>query len=392
MPIEQKVITIGGQKEEFFKPITTKWKGIEMIRNQTPKTAIHSIAQYAKRLDYVKIGIVGDPHTGKTTLAKFLAHFLHLMCLDLLGITYVVKIFTRDELLSFKKTIEALPAANYIFIFDDVSWIEKEGTPQQINELKAGESMIRHFKDKKDVKIIQIDNYHYTKAENKYLRQSHFKIFTAIGSEEEDNINSITKNSNPFIISQFAKLQTEMYSQGTFTFLIGKNRRNFTMRYRDPFIPVLFWDGRSLRFIVTPEREWMDRGCAICSMAEGAKDENFSLDKFKQDLDARYGEIIAKNAIKIKMKELGLNTYRPELTRAVNKISKTMTEQNFDLLALGQIYGLKLTPPPKRIKLDKLIEQEKDKNKNLDSFSDKNIVQVIPWEDEEREKPEVIQQ
>lgn len=65
MPIEQKVIQIGNQREEFYKPITTKWKQIEIIRNQTPKTMIHQIVQYAKRLDYVKIGIIGDPHTGK---------------------------------------------------------------------------------------------------------------------------------------------------------------------------------------------------------------------------------------------------------------------------------------------------------------------------------------
>lgn len=380
--IEQELVSLSTTKEEFFKPMTTKWKGTEIIRLQTPKTAINQIVQFMKRLDYVKIGIIGEPHTGKTTEAKFIAHFLHVMALGELGINYVVKLFTREELLNFKKTMNNLPTANYILLFDDISFLEKEATPQQLSEIKMGETMIRHFKDKQDVKIVQIDNYHYTKGHNKYLRQSHFKIFTGVGSEEEDNINTITKGRYHHLVTQFQKIQSEMYSTGKFSFTLGKNRRVFSYVYRDPFIPSLFWDGANLRFIITPSREWMDRGCAICATAEGSKDADFSLDKFKIILDERFTEAIAKNAVKIKMRELGLNTYRPELTRAVNNITKMMSEKNFDIFDLGLKYGLKLTKEVRKNDYDKLLEDvnAEPKKINSDTINDKYIGEQVPFE------------
>ena len=382
--IEQELVSINKNKEEFYKPITTKWKDVEIIRLQTPKTAIHQIVQHMKRLDYVKLGIIGEPHTGKTTLAKFIAHFLHLMALGELGINYQVKIFGREELLNFKRTMNNLPTANYILIFDDISFLEQEATPEQLSEIKAGETMIRHFKDKQDVKIVQIDNYHYTKGHNKYLRQSHFKFFTGVGSSEGDNINAITKGRSNFTIEKFEKLQSEMYSTGKFSFTIGRNKRPFIYQYRDPFIPVLFWDSSNLRFIVTPTREWMDRACSICATAEGSHDEDFNLDSFKQALIDRYTEPIAKNAVKIKMREMGLNTYRPELSRAVDNISKMMSEKNFDILQLGLKFDLKLTKQVRRHEFDKLFEsatEKEPKTVNTEIPSNNHIGKQIPWKD-----------
>src|SRR5689334_16758037 len=124
--IERELILLNKGVEEVFKPNTVKWNGADMIRLQTPKVAIHQIIQHMKRLDYVKIGIIGDPHTGKTTVAKFLAHFLHVMAKGELNINYQVKIFGRDELLNFKRTMNNLPTANYILIFDDISFLEHE--------------------------------------------------------------------------------------------------------------------------------------------------------------------------------------------------------------------------------------------------------------------------
>jgi len=379
--IEQELVSLNKSKDEFFKPLISKWNDTDYIRVQSPKPSIHKIVQFAKGLDYVKIGIIGDPHTGKTTLSIFLAHMLHKMALGELGITYQVKVFGRDELLNFKRTMNNLPAANYILVFDDISFLESDATPEQLNEIKAGETMIRHFKDKQDVKIIQIDNYHYTKAHNKYLRQSHFKVFTAVGSSEVDNINTITQNRYGRLITQFEKLQGEMWGSQTFSFKVGRSKKDFIYKYRDPFIPVLFWDGANLRLIVTPTREFIDKACAICSTAQKIEDKDFSLDSFKQALIDRYGETIARSAIKIKMREIGLNAYSPEVTRAVNNISKMMNEKNFDIFQLGLKFDLKLRNKVYNLDFDKILESTNKEPKKPDpeKVSDKHIGEIVAW-------------
>ena len=60
-------------------PTIIKWKGCDMIRNHSLRAAITEILNTTKSLDVVKVGIVGEPSTGKTSLARTCAHLIHKM-------------------------------------------------------------------------------------------------------------------------------------------------------------------------------------------------------------------------------------------------------------------------------------------------------------------------
>ena len=49
-------------------PVTIEWNGQRMIRNHSIRAAVREILTISESLDVVKINIIGNPGTGKTTL------------------------------------------------------------------------------------------------------------------------------------------------------------------------------------------------------------------------------------------------------------------------------------------------------------------------------------
>lgn len=379
--IERQILSTISKEKESFAPTITTWNGVKMIRVHSFLAAIHEIIQYIDKLDYVKIGIVGDQHSGKTTLAEAMAHALHKMSEKDLKIPFQVKMFTRKELLNFKMTMANLTPANYILIFDDISFLH-EASPKQLQEIKSATTMIRHMEGGQDVKIVEIDDYHYTKGHDKYLRQSHFKFFTSIGSEEAANVISMTNAKYASRIAKFQTMHSNLLASGTFKFNIGDKDKPFVYGYRDPFIPVMFWNTTSLRVIITPTRKWMDKACSICSLATGTKDNNFDLSKFKSQFDEKHGIGITKNAIKLKMFSLGLNAYKGTLMRAMYELNKMMAEYNFDISELGAMYNLEPSKPTFTKDFARLLQLKDDKEekpKKESNTPSKNIGKVIEW-------------
>lgn len=383
--IERQILTLSDKPKEAIIPTITTWKGSKMIRVHSFLSAMHEIVKYAEKLDYIKIGIIGDQHTGKTTLAKSMAHVIHRMAEKDLKIQFQVKVFTRDDLLNFRATLSNLNPANYILIFDDISFLH-EASPKQLQEIKSAVTMIRHMEGGQDVKIIEIDDYHYTKGHDKYLRQSHFKIFTSIGSEETQNVISMTNPKYARKITSFQQMQAGQLSTGFFQFNIGIKGKPFVYKYRDPFIPVLFWNTSNLRYIVAPTREWIDRACSICAVAEGNKNTDFDLDKFKIAFDEKHGPGVAKQAVKLKMFSLGLNTYKTTLMRAMYELNKIMAEKNFNIMTLGQKYNLDISKPAFTKDFARLIQQTETKQEKLHleektdkTVEDKHVGQIVEW-------------
>lgn len=372
--IERQVLVSESQDKKQLIPTITTWKGVKMIRVHSFLASMHEVVKYSEKLDFVKIGIIGDQHTGKTTLAKSMAHVIHKMALKELGLSFQVKIFTRKELLNFGETISNLNPANYILIFDDISFLH-EATTKQLNEIKSAVTMIRHMKGGQDVKIIEIDDYHYTKGHDKYLRQSHFKFYTSIGSEEIQNVASMTNAKFVNRITKFQQMQSNLLNTGYFKFNLDRNKQPFIYKYRDPFIPSLFWNGTNLRLIVSPTWEWMDRNCSICSVAAGSKISSFDLDKFKLLFTEKHGEKIAKIVIKLKMFSLGMNTYKPTVMRAMYELNRILGEESFDIKELASKYGLEISKPTFTKDFARLLQsKEKDVKEDMEKEEKEEIV------------------
>ena len=74
-------------------PLTTTWKNTRMIRNHSIRACAKEILNVTRGIDVVKVNLIGSPSTGKTTLAKTLAHLIH----EEAEVPYVIKVFSGNE-------------------------------------------------------------------------------------------------------------------------------------------------------------------------------------------------------------------------------------------------------------------------------------------------------
>ncbi|MDC8437974.1 MAG: hypothetical protein LV468_03110, partial [Candidatus Nitrosotenuis sp.] len=117
-----KIVTVAptGRKEtDQLRPIVITWKTAKMIRVHSIRASVREIVNVANSLDLVKVGIIGNQSTGKTATAKTIAHLIHKMS----TIPFTVRVFEKDDLLNFEETLKHLTPANYVLVFDDVSFL-----------------------------------------------------------------------------------------------------------------------------------------------------------------------------------------------------------------------------------------------------------------------------
>ena len=100
---------------------------------------------------------------------------------------YIVKLLTRDDLSRFAEVLKELPKQNRILVFDDLSFIKGD-----IGIVKQQITEVRHA-DGVDLKTVLFFNFHYSKAFDKYLRDTHFIIQTSGGTEEIKNLGDSTR-------------------------------------------------------------------------------------------------------------------------------------------------------------------------------------------------------
>lgn len=318
-------------------PVIIEWKKTRMIRNHSIRSTIHEIIVLADTLDVVKINIVGDPSTGKTTLAETIAHLVHKMDER----PWAVKFLGEQELLNFEETLKTLTPTNYIIIFDDVSFMGGSAERKQIEKIKQAFTKIRHLEGGQDVKIIAIFNIHYSKALDKYLRQCHFEYFTSIGNSETENaIQHLGVKFAPKITS-YQKIWQQAYSKKRFTYMLGKKQK-FTYMMRQPFAPLLFSNNNALRHIVSPKRTWIDSICAICTESDKSVESQVSMDEFKNDYTKKFTPAHAKRAVQIKLFINGVNAMQRRTQQAMKYLDEFLSTNVCTLEDVAVAMGIKL--------------------------------------------------
>ena len=330
-------------------PVTVLWQNSRMVRSHSIKAAVSEILSLSQTLDVIKINIVGNPSTGKSTLAKVIAHLLHHQA----KIPFALKILTRKDLIDFSQTLSKLDSTmNWILVFDDISFLKSELSVHQINKLEKEFTEIRHLPGGKDVKIISIFNFHYTMAVSKYLRQSDFHFYTSVGSSDIDNLLKVVGKRHTRSIHNFIKIFHEAYSpKKQFTFQLGYKGKMFTYPHRKPFAPVYFFNGYSSRICVFPTRHWIAPHCLACSTGEGSNKMN-EIDL--NDLDVKlkkFGIGTIRQALRIKCLQNGIYAYPKRAKQALTFIDKWSSKNNCDLEVLLNFYNLK--DEPTKLKLPK---------------------------------------
>jgi hypothetical protein len=337
------------------KPTLTTWKNVDMIRNHSIQAAARQIIQSTKSIDVVKIGIIGEPSTGKTELAKTLAHLFHKISHDEGRENYAVKSFDRDDLMNLEQTFGSLSPTNYIMRFQDLSFLGAGATKKEIDQVSKTVTEIRHLKNQKDVKVILIYDYHYSKGFPKYLRQAHYRFFTSMGSEEQENMEKIVGTRHKMKLDQFKRMGTEILKRQKASFLVKK--KWFIYSYKNPFVPVLFWDEDSLRFVVFPLRSWIDPICSICSTADNPDVQTeLSLPEVKETLEKTYGRQNILSALKVKLFVNGINTYDRRAASAGKFIDKMLESRTTNLEDLAVAFDLKIKKHRLRQKVEDILD------------------------------------
>lgn len=345
-------------EEDHKIPLVIKWKGVDIIRSQSFRATIKEIVEVIKTLDVVNIGIVGTQNTGKSTLAESIAHMVH----KLSEFPFSVRVFDREALLSFETTLSGLEPANYVLVFDDVSFLGAQASKKQVDLIKQAVTVIRHLPGGQDVKIVIIMNYHYTKGLDKYLRQAHFFYFTSVGSSELSNMEEIVGHENMQRVIGFQKLYTRMLVSKVFEFRIApKPKPPFRYKLRDPFIPVLFWNNNTLRIIVSPKRQWVDQLCSICENAKKDVITELNLGKFLKETEGKFNEQIVKAAVKQILLINGMNVYSKPVKRCVIYLYRALEAKIFKIEDFASHYGMTVD----RVRLDAKLDGEMARNNTV---------------------------
>ena len=311
-----------------------------MVRNQSFIASVKEIINYLEEMDVTRLGIVGDMHSGKSTLAMTIAHTIHTYS----KFTFRVRVFYREDLRNFKKTLETLDAANYILVFDDVSFLKDTSKiEQEVTE-------IRHMKNRQDIKVVLIFNFHYAKALPPFLREFQFKYVTSIGS---DNVKQIADNygkNNVKLCMDFKFMRKNAIVKKMWFEKIGP-KEPIKYMFRNPFIPVLFWNESKMRKVVSPTRYFMDKQCSICDEGEGHKEyDEMTVTQVCEHGEKVFGKGSFTGAIKLLLHTNGLTVYGKTLTKALRWIEKERMVRNMPLSAFASNYGFEETKTRLRAK------------------------------------------
>lgn len=343
-----------------LRPTLIKWKDQTIIRSHSLIETVKEILRALDSQDVVQINIIGDPSSGKTKLAKCIQHLIH----KLSTIPISVRGFGKDDLLSFRDTLKTLQPANYALLFDDLSFLGAIANKRQIDMVKQAITEIRHLEGGQDVKIIIIKVFHYTKGLDKYLRQNDFTYFTSIGSEEEGNLEQIVGHKNMGKVRNFKKMRTQIKIapeiHKKFSYQLG-NKGIFTYQYRKPFQPELFWNGDTLRNIISPVREWIDPVCSICTQYGSMKKLESEIDvvKFLKEAENSYGVAKVKLAVKNILYQNGVNTHDNHVVACERFFKRALEKKEINLDDFANFYDLKPTHTKMRKPLDLILEKSK---------------------------------
>jgi len=329
------------------KPVVVRWKGCPMIRGHSIRAAVDQIVRTSTRLGFTKVNIIGASGSGKTSLAQMIAHLCHSMA----KIPYSVRYFTQEELTHFTETIKTLSTNNQILLFDDLSWMNATIGKKKIEEIKSQITTIRHIDSSngdsnEDRKIIMIQMFHAQKSLDKFLRTANFTFYSSCSQEEIDYLQDLLGIRYAKKIEQFKKLRIQSNSFGKFSFALGR-KEGFTYKSMEPFLPYLFTDGDSTRFVVAPLRSWVQPICQTCAHADKSEATKLNLDNFVNDYTTKFSQNNAKQAVRIKLFQQGLNTYPKRIMQAMAYIERYLSKKQINLDELALAFGLN----PKETKL-----------------------------------------
>ena len=288
---------------------------------------------FRSRLDVISIGLVGSTGTGKSTLAETIAHLIHTISHEDKWINWQYRVLDQEDFLDFENTVRKLPVANYILYFHDLSFL---GDSKKMNKVKQISTQIRHLKEGVDVQMVFIYDYHYTKALDKFLRQTDFKFFTSIGESEGENVQDMIGYKNKRVIAQFRKQHHHSISTGKYTYILAK-AGTFSYEYRKPFAIGLFWNQERVRHVIYPKRTWLDPVCMFCNPDDKTESNGNEMEAFHNKHPSQ-----ARSILRQILRSQGYDTFSKGYVMAYNHAMKLNKEGKIKPKDVIDFYDLQL--------------------------------------------------
>ena len=229
-------------------------------RRPVPLLQRHSIGKLAKEIvtanthnQYTGVLLIGKSGSGKSTLTQTLVHRLHQKR------SYAVRWFAKKDIRRFTDIIKNLPSAPHILVFEDASYALRGMSDSQIEEIAAELTYIRHKLKHPVIVILQI---HYSKAIEKFFRDTDITIFTSITDNERTNYLQLLGTHNSLKIRNFIRLYHNALFAGHFDFTWSSyTGEKYVYHTNNPFRPALVSSVGSCHFLLYPKE-----ACGQCSL------------------------------------------------------------------------------------------------------------------------------
>ena len=361
---KKRIVDRTKNTKEKKKPQLIVWKDAKILKRHSIKIPINEILSLISQLDVVKINIIGNPSTGKSTLAMTLAHLLHKHA----KIKFAVRVLSREDLSRFKDILGGLNSnVNWILVFDDISFLSANLSKKEIENIQKEFTEIRHLSNGKDIKVICIFNFHYTMSVSKYLRQSDFSFYTSVGKSDFDNVVKTFGKTATRNLKAFTRLHGMAYSPMQKFIVMFTKDKKITYHTRKPFAPILFFNSFQSNIFVFPHRNWIDEHCVTCDKAQSnntdeVKEED--MQEFNDNISKTFGKGLIKRALRMMAFINGINTYDMKIQRCMQAIENWSTKRKIPLQKFLDYYDLKENDARLRGMPKAVFEATKDDEKD----------------------------
>lgn len=337
MATTERIIPRPESRKKKNKPVIIKWKGTPFLRSQSINACINDVYESSRSMGFIKINLIGASSSGKTTLSEVICHQLHER-----DPTFEVHFLQDSDLINFRETISNLSKNNQILAFDDLSGLVSKFGKTALEKLEAEITTIRHINQNEDRKIVMLLNFHAQKKLSKFLRISNFTFYTDCQKEEINYLEELLGKSQKPKILQFANLRSQSRINHRFSFQLSRGNY-FTYQDGKPFRVLLYNNGISTRFVVSPQLSWILDGnvCQKCHPSEKTQETKINLENFKEDFSKKFGKGIAKRAIELKLLRQGFYTQPKRVMQAEDYIERFFAARKINLKELAELYGLK---------------------------------------------------
>jgi GTP-binding protein EngB required for normal cell division len=324
-------------KKSQGKPSVITFLQSRMVRSHSIIAVAKEMISMSENQKMISVNFSGKQSSGKSEIMRTLAHLFHKYS----KVPFNVYWFGKNEILNLEETMKGLKPQNSIIVFDDVAFLKASATTKQLDQVQQVLAVIRHLPNGESVRIVLFKSFQYSRSISPFLRQSDINVISSV--DASDKIEELIGKNHLKKIKQLKELRTQGTIYGYFDYKMG-GQKKVRYKWESPFVPYLYVTGIGARIIVNPLREKIDPICNQCSgPAEQVKENPNDVKQVIEDFKSKFGDVVGKQAVRIKLIQTGVNAFRPRVVQAVRYIDQLQQKKLISIESLANALDLSET-------------------------------------------------